>query len=124
MRRRFGLFGFIAIVQSVIFLSHLVLYETWVYQTPTFAAQGVQAEWVKWVFAALSISFISATLLARRYNNPALRAFYRAAALWTGLLTFLIAAALVSWAVFAITTLAGARLNFHHVVQWSFAAAF
>src|SRR5208282_73154 len=52
MRRRFGLFGFIAIVQSVIFLSHLVLYETWVYQTPTFAAQGVQAEWVKWVFGA------------------------------------------------------------------------
>ena len=124
MRRRFGLLGFIAIVQSVIFLAHIFLYETWVYQTPTFAAQGVQTGWVRLLFATLSISFISATLLARRYNNPVLRAFYRAAALWMGMLTFLIAAALVSWAVFAITTLAGARLNFHHVVQWSFAAAF
>ena len=88
MRRRFGLLGFIAIVQSVIFLAHMFLYETWVYQTPTFAAQGVQTGWVRWLFATLSISFISATLLARRYNNPVLRAFYRAAALWMGMLTF------------------------------------
>ena len=124
MRRRFGLLGFISIVQSVIFLSHLFLYETWVYQTASFPAPHVREAWVKLLFAALSISFISASLLARRYTNPALRAFYRVAALWTGLLTFLLAAALVSWLVLITATLAHAPLNFHHIVEWSFATAF
>ena len=123
MRRRFGLVGFIAIVQSVILLSHLLLYETWVYQTPTYPGPTMGAGWLKLLYGALSVSFICATLLARRYNNPALRAFYRAAALWMGLLTFLMAAALVSWAVLAVSMLAGVRLSFHHVVQWLFAAA-
>jgi len=124
MRRRFGILGFIVIVQAVIFLSHLFLYETSVYQTPTFPAPHLRGAWAKLLFAALSISFISASLLARRYTNPALRAFYRVSALWMGLLTFLLAAALLSWLVLAIATLAHAPLNFHHLVEWSFAAAF
>jgi len=123
MRGRVGLVGFIAIVQSVIFLSHLFLYETWVFQTRGVPSPRVGAGWLKPLFAALSISFISASMLARRYTNPLLRAFYRAAALWLGLLTFLVPAALVSWAVLAIAALAKAPLNFHHMVEWFFAAA-
>jgi predicted MPP superfamily phosphohydrolase len=79
--------------------------------------------WLQLVLGALSISFITASLLAFRYTNPALRAFYRAAAIWLGLLSFLLVAALASWLVFSVGTLAGAHLNFHHTVEWFFVAA-
>ena len=47
-----------------------------------------QPLWIKLVLGFLSVSFVAASLLAFRYTNAALRAFYRAAAVWLGLLTF------------------------------------
>lgn len=117
MRRRFGIAGFIVIVQSILFLTHFFLYQTW-----TFSAPAAGTLPVKIALGVLSISFVAASVLAFRYTNPALRAFYRAAAVWLGLLTFLFVAAIASWTTLAIAKLAGASLNFHRTVEWLFAA--
>jgi uncharacterized protein len=118
MRRRLGIVGFVAVIQTVLFLGHFLLFETWTYLTP-----AGSKFWLQLTLGVLSVSFVTASLLAFRYTNPALRAFYRAAAVWLGLLTFLIVAAIASWVVFGIATLAGANPNFHRTVEWLFAAA-
>jgi predicted MPP superfamily phosphohydrolase len=120
MRRRRSLIPFIAIIQSVLFLTHILLYETWTFSLP---GKVAGAFWLKLTLGVLSVSFVSASLLAFRYTNPALRAFYRAAAVWLGLLTFLFVAALCSWAIFGVAQLAGLQVNFHRVVEWLFGAA-
>src|SRR6266849_8430417 len=109
MRLRKRLIGFIAIIQSVLFLTHFLFYETW-----TFSPAGSHthvALWVKMSLGFLSVSFVAASLLAFRYTNAALRVFYRAAAVWLGLLTFLFLAAASSWTVFGIARLVGLAVN-------------
>ena len=49
--------------------------------------------------------------------------FYRAAAVWLGLLSFLFFAAISSWITFAIAMVAGAHVNFHRMVEWLFGIA-
>jgi hypothetical protein len=86
MRVRKELIGFIAVIQSVLFLTHYFLYETW-----TFSPAGSETSggfWIKLVLGCLSVSFIAASLLAFRFTNAALRAFYRAAAVWMGLVSW------------------------------------
>src|SRR5437016_3058889 len=85
MRRR-SLIGFIATIQFVLFLTHFLLYETWAFSP---AGSNTHGElWIKLLFGLLSVSFVSASLLAFRYTIAALRAFYRAAPLWSGRLSF------------------------------------
>jgi len=118
---RTRLIGFIAIVQSVLWLTHLFLYETWSFSPVGTATIGTF--WTKLVLGFLSVSFIAASLLAFRYTNAALRVFYRAAAVWVGMLTFLFVAAVSSWIIFGVARLAGLDLNFHRTVEWLFGAA-
>lgn len=120
MRRRRELLGFIAVVQTVIFLAHFFLYKTWAFSSPALSGRF----WLKLGLGVLSVSFVIASLLAWRYTNPLLRAFYRVAAVWLGLLTFLFVAAMVSWLALGIATVAGMHLNFHRMVEWLFAAGF
>jgi hypothetical protein len=118
---RKSLVGFIAILQSIIFLTHFLLYKTW-----TFSPSGTNTHGTPWIEIALgllSVSFVAASLLAFRYTNVALRAFYRVAAVWTGLLTFLVLAMLLSWIIFGVSQLAGLHVNFHRIVEWLFGAA-
>src|SRR5580693_478505 len=114
------LIGFIAVVQSVLFLTHLVLYQTWTFSPMELASHG--ALWIKLLLGFLSVSFVAASLLAFRYTNSAVRAFYRAAAVWLGLLTFLFLASVSSWILFALTRLAGLDVNFHRMVEILFGA--
>ena len=120
MRRR-SLIGFIAIVQSVLFLTHFLLYETWTFSPAGSDAHG--ALWINLVLGFLSVSFIAASLLAFRYTNAALRAFYRAAAVWLGLLSFLFVAAVSSWIMFGVARLSGLDVNFHRTVELLFGVA-
>jgi predicted MPP superfamily phosphohydrolase len=115
------LIGFIAIIQTVIFLTHLFLYQTWTFLPAGGETQG--AFWIKLGLGFLSVSFIGASLLAFRYTNPALRAFYRMAAVWLGLLSFLFLAAVSSWILFGVARLARLDVNFHLIVEVLFAAA-
>ncbi len=121
MRVRRELIGFVAVIQSVLFLTHYLLYETWAFSPAGSETPG--AFWIKLVLGVLSVSFIAASLLAFRYTNAALRAFYRAAAVWMGLVSFLFLAAVSSWIIFGIARLAGLSMNFHRTVELLFGAA-
>ena len=110
---------FIAVVQTVLFSTHYLLYKTWTFSSPG----STGAPWSGLALGLLSISFVAASLLAFRYTNAAVRVFYRAAAVWIGLVSFLFLAAVSSWILFGLAQLAGLPLNFHLTVQCLFAAA-
>jgi uncharacterized protein len=115
------LVGFIATIQSVLCLAHLLLYETWTFSPAGSDTPG--ALWIKLALGFLSVSFVGASLLAFRYTNAALRAFYRAAAVWLGLVTFLFSGAVSSWIVFGVARLTGLDVNFHRMVELLFGTA-
>ena len=119
VRRR--LITMIAVIQGILCLTHLFLYETWTFSPNGSATPG--ALWIKLTVAFLSVSFVAASLLAFRYTNAALRAFYSAAAIWVGLLTFLVAGAVFSWIIYGIARLARLDVNFHRTVELMFGAA-
>ncbi len=114
MRARKRLIGFIAVLQSVLFMTHFLLYKTWTYPS---GSETPLAIWLKPVLALLSVSFVAASLLAFRYTNALVRAFYRIAAIWAGLLTFLFLAMLSSWSILAVARVAGLDMNFHGLVE-------
>jgi predicted MPP superfamily phosphohydrolase len=115
------LIKFIAVIQSLLCLIHLFLYETWTFSPAGGATPG--AFWIKLGLGVLSVSFVAASLLAYRYTNAPLRAFYRAAAVWMGILTFLFFAAVFSWIIFGGARLLGLDANFHRIVELLFAVA-
>jgi predicted MPP superfamily phosphohydrolase len=115
--RRFA--TFIAIIQSILFLEHFLLYKTWTFSPGADVAGPL---WLKLLLGILSVSFVTASVLAFRYTNPVLRAFYRVAAVWLGLQNFLFPAAVLSWLIFAVERAAGLNGNFHRTVEWLFGA--
>jgi len=106
--------AFVAVVQVVLLLVHLILYETWTYEW-TARADSLW-EW-RLAFALLSVSFVGASLLAFRYANPLVRLFYRIAAVWLGTVSFLFFAACLTWMIIAVAGLRGLPLNAHQVVR-------
>ena len=119
--RRNRLIAFIAMIQLVLCLAHLLLYETWTF-SPT-GSDTPGALWIKLALGFLSVSFVGASLLAFRYTNGILRVFYKAAAVWVGLLSFLFAGAVLSWIIFGVARLAGLEVNFHRTVELLYGAA-
>ena len=110
MKIRPGIIGFIAVVQGILFATHYLIYETWTFHVG-------EPPWLKILFAALSVSFVAASLLAFWYTGAAVRAIYKVAAVWLGLLSFLFLAAVASWLVFGLAILAGISANFHRIVE-------
>src|SRR5437899_11116797 len=98
MSLRREVFGFIAVIQSVLFLTHYLLYETWAFSPAGSETPGTF--WIKLVLGFLSVSFVAAWLLAFRYTNATVRAFKSAAADWSRLVVVLFLAATVSWIIF------------------------
>jgi predicted MPP superfamily phosphohydrolase len=105
----------------VLFLTHFLVYETWTFSPAGSDIPGML--WIKLVLGFLSVSFVAASLLAFRYTDAAVRAFYRIAAVWLGFLTFLFFAAVFSWVIFGVARLAGLDVSFHRMVEWLFGAA-
>lgn len=104
-RTHSGIVGIVAVFQGVMFAGHWFVYETLrLFFSPL--ALAVHSA-LAIGFAVLSVSFVSATLLAFRYNNFPLRTVYRAAAVWLGVLSYLFFASLLSWATYGLV-LAGA----------------
>jgi predicted MPP superfamily phosphohydrolase len=118
MRRRTAIAGFVVVVQSILFAGHAFLYQTWMFRHLTSHAGAWQA-----VLGVLSMSFVAASLLAFTNASAPVRAFYKASAIWMGLLSFLFLAAVFSWLIFGVATLAGVGLDFHRLVEMLFAAA-
>jgi len=104
-------------LQSVLFLAHFFLYETWAFR------HHASPFWIELALGLLSVTFVSASLLAFRYTNAAVRAFYRIAAVWVGLLSFLVIAAVCCWFIFVVSLAAGLTLNFHRIVALFLGAA-
>jgi uncharacterized protein len=88
--------GAIAIMQSILFLGHWLLFHTFTsfWALPPDVWRPLAA-----VLFGLSVSFTIASLLSFRYGNLAVAFLYRFAAMWLGMLNFLVWAACLSWAV-------------------------
>lgn len=121
MRAPRRLIGFVAVFQSILFLTHYFLYKTWTFSPAGSHAHG--ALWIKIVLGFFSGSFVAASLLAFRYTNAALRTFYRVAAVWIGLVSFLFLASVFSWIIFGVARLTGLDMNFHRTVELLFGTA-
>src|SRR5260370_297634 len=115
-----GLITFASVVQTILFLTHFFIYKTW-----TFALTGNEATalWLRMTVSVLSVSFLGTSLLAFRYSNPTIRALYRIAAVWLGIVSFLFFAAGVAWVIFGVMRSAGVDVNFHVIVEVLYAAA-
>jgi predicted MPP superfamily phosphohydrolase len=115
------LIGFIAVIQSILFLTHYLFYKTWTFSIAENHPQ--ETLWIKILLRLLSVSFVTASLLAFRYSNAAVRAFYRVAAVWVGLVSFLFLATVSSWIIFAVVRIAGLDVQFHQIVVALYSAA-
>jgi uncharacterized protein len=119
MRVRKRLIRFILIIQFVLFFTHLLIYETWAYS----AGATASALWIKVLAGILSVSFVAASLLAFRFTNWLVRAFYKVAAVWLGWMTFLVLATIPAWTALGIARLSALPLDFHRLVEWLFGVA-
>jgi predicted MPP superfamily phosphohydrolase len=121
MRIRGGFIVFVAVIQSILFLTHFFIYETWMFGLAR--SGNISGSWLQVTAGALSVSFLAATLLAFRYSNSAVRTLYRIAAVWLGIVSFLVLAACGSWLVFGLARVAGVNLNFHLIAEVFYVAA-
>ena len=97
MRSRIAVF--VLIIQSVLLLAHWFLYETWTAFWVTAHPPGISKLQV--VLALLSISFVTASLLAWRSSHIVVRVFYTISAVWLGVLSFCFLAACSCWTFYA-----------------------
>jgi uncharacterized protein len=98
MRRRIILF--IIVFQAILLASHWFVYRTWTTfqqapDPPRVSALGV-------AFAVLSVTFITASLLAWRYSELPVRIYYMVAAVWLGFFNFFFLAACASWITYGL----------------------
>src|SRR5690348_556059 len=96
---------FVAIAQVILLAGHFFVYETWL----ALRNSPGRGESVALGIGAflLSLTFVSASLLARKYSNPLVRGFYRVAAVWLGLMAYLFLAACASWVAYGLALLFG-----------------
>ena len=103
MRTRF--LTFILVFQTVQFLAHWFIYETWISFWGPLSPPALLR--LRVAVALLSVSFVAASLLSFRFVNPLIRLFYTLAAAWLGLLTFFVWAACACWLLYPAALLAG-----------------
>jgi len=91
----------IAVIQSFLLFVHLFIYETWISLTGVPHQPWLSA--LQIAFALLSVSFLSSSLLAHRFFDRPVRAFYRVASVWLGFVNFAFAAACLAWIAVGLT---------------------
>ncbi len=106
----------IFLVQSFLFFAHWLLYRTWIDFWPGLPPAAIPV--MRVALLVLAFSFIGATLLSFRFSNPAIRLFYKAAAVWLGFLNYLFWAACLSWLVWFALWAARWRPNPAAVRLW------
>ena len=117
MRKR--LIIFISIVQGILFLTHLFLYES----VTAFWPQRFSSGAMKLIFFILSLSFVAASFLARQSAGRLARIFYSSAAVWLGFASFFFWAAWLTWIVFGLAKLTGIGWSLPHIADVWFAIA-
>ncbi|HET6142909.1 MAG TPA: metallophosphoesterase [Candidatus Acidoferrales bacterium] len=119
MRSRISVF--VSIVQAILLLVHLFLYETWIFFHG--APDPSQRLTLKICLMILSLSFVIATLLSHKYFNPLLRAVYALAAIWLGLVNFFFLAACASWIMYGVPLLLGIHVEKTELANFLLGAA-
>jgi predicted MPP superfamily phosphohydrolase len=117
VRRR--TFTFVVIVQSILFAAHGFVYETWTAFSQAPDPPGISRLAI--VFALLSVSFVAASALAFRYQHFLVRALYRIASAWLGILNYFVLAAILCWILYGAGRLAGVNWNWREIALASFA---
>jgi uncharacterized protein len=123
-RVRSRIVTFIAIMQGTLLLAHWFLYETlasFLELTPNLQPHALWT--LRIATAVLSISFVSASLLAFRSANILVRLLYTLAAMWLGTLTYLFMAACTLWVVYGVSSVAGVPLNHTYLAASLFGTA-
>jgi uncharacterized protein len=112
----------IATIFQVVMLAVLgFVYETWrLFCGPMDVTAG---RLLAASIAALSFSFLAATLMAFRYNNFVVRTFYRIAAVWLGAVNFLFLAAIFSWLVYGFVLASALPVPSRWIAVATFGAA-
>lgn len=119
MKRRIAVFA--TIVQSILLLGHLLVYETWT--TLWGAPQAARLMALRIAVAVLAVSFVPATLLAHRYFNGPVKAFYRVASIWLGAFNFLFIAACLCWIAYPVVRFTGLPVSGHAIAGTFFGLA-
>jgi len=120
VRRRIGVF--IAIIQSILLLSHWLVYETWT----SFAGAGSTSHSnfaLALALGLLSVSFVTASLLGMRFSNPLVRVFYAASATWLGFLIYFVLGSFACWAIDLVARMAGIALDPRRLLYATFSLA-
>jgi len=99
MRKRIIIF--LTIVQSILFLGHWFVYETWTH----FLGGPANSSGLAMAFGILSVTFLTASLLARSYSQPIVRLYYKLSAVWLGFFSFGFFASCASWILLGLSTL-------------------
>lgn len=94
---------FLATVQAILFASHWFVYETWTSFRQAPDPPGIS--WLAIIVAILSVTFLTASLLARSHSQLPARIYYTASAVWLGFFSFFFLAACASWLVYGIARL-------------------
>ncbi len=115
MPSRTRLITFIFFIQAILFLAHYFLYETWTFSSGSSGA--LLEDGLKLALGFLSVSFVGASLLAFRCHNVLVRGLYKVAAVWMGLLSFLLFGAVGTWIVYAAGRLVGLHLSFRPTIE-------
>jgi len=105
MRKRIIIF--LTIVQSILFFGHWFVYETWTYflRPSGEITKPAGGSALAIAFAVLSVTFLTASLLARSYSQPIVRLYYKLSAVWLGFFSFAFFASCASWILYGISTL-------------------
>jgi uncharacterized protein len=98
MRRR--IIVFIIVFQAVLVASHWFVYRTWTTFRQAPDPPGISAFGI--AFAVLSVTFLTASLLAWRYSELPVRIYYSIAAVWLGFFNFFFLAACACWLVYGL----------------------
>jgi len=115
---------FLVIVQWILFLAHWFVYETWAaFQPVPGAAASHGFPLLAIVFAVFSVTFLTASVLARRYTNTLVRAYYTVAAVWLGWLSFALFAAIGAWIVRGVAVLLRLDWQPQHIAFATFGLA-
>jgi uncharacterized protein len=119
MRTR--IFVFLATFQSLLFAFHWFVYETWARFRQAPDPPGISRLAI--AVAILSVTFLTASLLARRYSQFPVRLYYTASAIWLGFFSFFFLAACASWIVYGAARLLHLGWQPPHIALVLFGAA-
>jgi uncharacterized protein len=101
---RSRLVGFILIIQSILFLTHAFLYETWVFFWMP-ATSGISV--LRLAFFFSSVSFVVASVLSFRFYNPLARLFYTFSAVLLGIGSFCVWSSCLCWVLYFVLRIGG-----------------